>query len=225
VHDPIEPVPDPRRQGSGRVTRSSRRAQAKNRKGEWPAAPPAPNGPTRTTAARVGRSAGPVAQRTPTPQRDRPDAGITGQRGAASERCRGTRTSGEAPGRACVRAARLRSRRAPRGGSTGTREPAGPVIAAGPRNRSHCSECDQTRAGRRSARHTATDAAASQQGEEKGDGGSPTGAAPIKPSARAAKPIRPPRPVRADDRPRRRKAHGRQGRPGQQCPDRYRSRP
>ena len=107
-----------RRGGRRRKTARATTRVATGPTGTIPACPPA------------GAPVGPLAGRVETPQRDRPDAGSTGQRGAASERCRGRRTSGEAPDRACVNATRNSApgehRATLRGHPTGPATPAGP---------------------------------------------------------------------------------------------------
>ena len=159
MHDPSEPVPEPSRQGKrgrdGGRRRKTARATAR-----------AATGPERTTPSMVKAQhrREMVAGRSGTPQRDRPDAGNTGQRGTASERCRGLRTSGEAPGRACVRVARRqleeRRRRLYGHERVGRAGDAGRPVVTRDESRGPVADRDAE------AHAAAKDAAAARQGEE-----------------------------------------------------------
>ena len=128
---------------------------------------------------------GPMARRAPTPKRDRPDAGSTGQRGAASERCRGTTNlrRGARPGLCEGRARGLE--RAARDDSAGiAREPTGPATPAGRWDRSRRKSRRSTRATRRSARRREGRRRHPPQGRSKGRRRQPGAQAPPRRSRR-----------------------------------------
>lgn len=134
MHDPFEPVPDPRRQGK-RGRRGGRRRKTARAKGPSRHRPRRARSAQRHSADSLAGFVGGADRKTP--KRDRPDAGSTGQRGTIGERCRGTKPHERRPtGLGFGRVSSLtRMIRAP-GGAGGARRTRGARGSETPRGRS-----------------------------------------------------------------------------------------